>query len=142
VQEAPTSACFKWRIGNAELMYTFRGVTDDEVLSRIRAQLPLLQDILEVYELRAAERAAARNTVLAQAQAHATSALTPAALMQALQALAAASNGHATNGQAASRDAGPPHCPEHGAMRESTKAPGTWFCTQKLANGAFCKAKA
>ena len=33
VQEAPTSACFKWRVGQAELTYTFRGVTDEEVLT-------------------------------------------------------------------------------------------------------------
>jgi hypothetical protein len=61
VQEAPTSACFKWRIGSAELMYTFRGVTDDDVLTRIREHLPLLQDILAACETRAAERPAVRE---------------------------------------------------------------------------------
>jgi len=69
VQEAPTSACFKFRLGQNELLYTFRGIDDAEVIERIRTQLPLLQDILEVHELRAAERAAARATVLGQAQA-------------------------------------------------------------------------
>jgi hypothetical protein len=143
VQEAPTSACFKWRVGQAELMYTFRGVTDDEVLTRIREHLPLLQDILEVCELRAAERAEARATALAQAQQAPTApAFTPEAL-QALQVLLAASpvasNGAAANGHT---PASPPRCPAHGDMRESTKQPGTWFCTQKLPTGKYCPSKA
>jgi hypothetical protein len=145
VQEAPTSACFKWRVGQAELMYTFRGVTDAEVLDRIRETLPLLQDILEACQTRADERADERAAAQAQAQAQATAptapALTPDAL-QALQALLAASpvasNGHA-NGHA---PASLPRCPAHGDMRESTKAPGTWFCTQKLPTGKYCPNKA
>jgi hypothetical protein len=145
VTEAPVSACFKWRIGQAELTYTFRGVSDEEVLDRIREHLPLLHDILDACETRAAERAAARAAAQAQAQAPqapTTPALTPEAL-QALHALLvappAASNGAAANGHALTA---PPRCPAHGAMRESTKAPGTWFCAQKLADGSFCKSKA
>jgi hypothetical protein len=149
VQEAPTSACFKWRVGQAELMYTFRGVTDEEVLDRIREHLPLLQDILDACETRAAERAAARDATLAQAQqaqAQTPPALTPEAL-QALHALlvapAGASNGAAANGHANGHTpTAPPRCPAHGDMRESTKQPGTWFCTQKLPTGKYCPSKA
>jgi len=38
VHEAPTSACFKWRIGQNELLYTFRGIDDAEVLERLRTR--------------------------------------------------------------------------------------------------------
>ena len=147
VQEAPTSACFKWRVGQAELLYTFRGVSDDEVLTRIREHLPLLQDILDACETRAAERAAARDAAQAQAQATPAPALTPETLMQAMQALltapAGASTGAAANGHANGNTlASPPRCPAHGDMRASTKALGTWFCAQKLADGSYCTTKA
>jgi len=32
-----------------------------------------------------------------------------------------------------------PQCYIHGAMKESTKAPGTYYCPKKLANGEYCK---
>lgn len=117
-------------------------MTDDEVLTRIREHLPLLQDILAVCELRAAERAEARATALAQAQQAPTApTITPEAL-QALHALLAsspvASNGAAANGHTPAQ---PPRCPAHGVMRESKK-PGTWFCPQKLADGTYCESKA
>ncbi len=144
VTEAPTSACFKWRIGQAELTYTFRGVSDEEVLDRIREHLPLLHDIIDACEARVAERVAARDAAQAQAQPAQPPADMPARLQQLLQqALAAQHNGAAANGQAHGHTpASPPRCPTHGAMRESTKAPGTWFCTQKLPDGAYCTHKA
>ena len=33
---------------------------------------------------------------------------------------------------------GPPTCPHHGPGKESTKAPGTWYCTKKMADGSYC----
>jgi len=38
------------------------------------------------------------------------------------------------------RDA--PVCPYHGPMKESAKAPGTWYCPKKMGNGEYCKEKA
>ena len=32
-----------------------------------------------------------------------------------------------------------PVCPYHGPMKESTKAPGTYFCTKKMGDGSYCK---
>jgi hypothetical protein len=32
-----------------------------------------------------------------------------------------------------------PICPVHGPMKESSKAPGTWFCSKKLFDGSYCK---
>jgi hypothetical protein len=35
-----------------------------------------------------------------------------------------------------------PICQYHGPMKESAKAPGTWYCTKKMGNGEYCKEKA
>ena len=35
-----------------------------------------------------------------------------------------------------------PVCPYHGAMKESTKRPGTFFCPHKMGDGSYCKEKA
>jgi hypothetical protein len=61
VHEAPASACFKFRVGNMELMYTLRGIDDDELQRRITATLPTLQDVIEACEARAAQRTAERD---------------------------------------------------------------------------------
>jgi hypothetical protein len=154
VHEAQTSACVRVRIGDMEVTYTIRGTTDDEVLHRVDATLERLRDTCEVHERRAAERAKARATVLAEAQPAA--ALTPAELHTLLehtaqqaaqqavqQALKAQNNGATGNGHTTGHTpTSPPRCPAHGDMRESTKKPGTWFCTQKLPDGTYCASKA
>ncbi len=101
VHEAPASACFKFRVGTMELLYTLRGIDDAELQRRMTATLPTLQDIIEACEERAAqrvaERAAAQAAQAAQAQQaqHAPADL-PALLQQAVQqALAAQANGAA-----------------------------------------------
>lgn len=69
VHEAPASACFKFRVGTMELMYTLRGIDDAELQRRITATLPTLQEVIEACEERAAQRAAAREAAqAAQAQ--------------------------------------------------------------------------
>ena len=102
VAEAPASACFKFRVGTMELLYTLRGVDDAELQRRITATLPTLQEVIEACEERAAQRAAAREAQAAQAQPappappapQPTSA--PADLQTLVQqALAAAANGQA-----------------------------------------------
>jgi hypothetical protein len=47
----------------------------------------------------------------------------------------------ATKAEAAPRAAQgePPVCPYHGAMKASTKAPGTWYCASKMGDGSYCK---
>jgi hypothetical protein len=32
-----------------------------------------------------------------------------------------------------------PVCTWHGAMKESVKAPGTWYCPNKMADGSYCQ---
>ncbi len=61
VHEAPASACFKFRVGRLELLYTLRGVSDVELLQRSAATLPTLHDVMGTCEDRAAQRAAARE---------------------------------------------------------------------------------
>jgi hypothetical protein len=146
VHEAQTSACVRVRIGDLDVTYTIRGTSDDDVIDRLDATLERLRDTCEVHELRAAERAKARAAALVQAQQ--APALSPEDLhtllqQTVLQALAAQNNGAAANGHANGHTPmSPPRCPAHGDMRESTKQPGTWFCTQKLPNGKYCPSKA
>lgn len=33
------------------------------------------------------------------------------------------------------------HCEWHGPMRESTKAPGTWYCPKRKADGSYCPSR-
>ena len=54
VREAPASACFKWRVGSLELLYTLRGVDDAELLQRMAATLPRLLALLAACEAPAA----------------------------------------------------------------------------------------
>ena len=35
-----------------------------------------------------------------------------------------------------------PVCEFHGPMKESTKAPGTFYCPAKMGDGSYCKSKA
>jgi hypothetical protein len=136
VHEAPASACFKFRVGNMELMYTLRGIDDAELQRRITATLPTLQEVIEACEERAAQRAAAREAAQA-AQAQPAPQAPPAPqptsapadlqtlLQQAVQqALAAQANGQ-------SPSTPPPAPPSNGAA-PSSAAPDdqqTGFCS-------------
>jgi hypothetical protein len=53
VHEAPASACWKFRVGSLELLYTLRGVDDAELLQRMTATLPMLHAMLAACEARA-----------------------------------------------------------------------------------------
>jgi hypothetical protein len=55
VNEAPAVAWFKWRIGNSELFFSFRGLTDAEVTHRVVQQMPVLEDLVHAAEVRQAE---------------------------------------------------------------------------------------
>jgi hypothetical protein len=130
VHEAPASACFKFRVGTMELMYTLRGIDDAELQRRITATLPTLQEVIEACEERAAQRAAAREAAQAAqaAQAQQAPQVQPPAgvppdlqalLQQAVQqALAAQANGQAPSTP-------PPVPPSHGTVAANGAAP---FC--------------
>jgi len=147
VQEAPASCCLRLRVGDIELMYTMRDVSDAELTSRVQHLVPWVQDVLAQAQARQAQLAALRAQRATAARPIAPPPLSPASVppdlhalvQQAVQQTLAASSAAPANGAAA---ATPPRCPTHGALRESTKAPGTWFCTQKRADGAYCTSKA
>ncbi len=136
VHEAPASACFKFRVGTMELLYTLRGVDDVELQRRITTTLPTLQEVIEACEERAAQRAAAREAAQA-AQAQPAPPAPPAPqptsapadlqtlIQQALQqALAAQANG-AAHGT-------PPPAPPSTGTAPSAPAPDdqqTGFCS-------------
>jgi len=156
VHQAPASACFKFRVGTMELLYTLRGVDDVELQRRITATLPTLQEVIEACEERAAQRVAAREAQAAQAQ-QAPAAAGPQADLQTLlqqavqQALAAQGS---PNGQApsppppappststAAANGGVPVCPlHHVAMELRTNERGSWW-SHRLADGSYCKGK-
>ncbi len=153
VQEAPASACFKFRVGTMELLYTLRGVDDVELQRRITATLPTLQEVIEACEERAAQRAAAREAHAAQAQ-QAPAAAVPQAdlqalLQQAVQQALAAANGQATpppqappaNGQAQPAPTPEGWCALHQVPMElRTNERGSWW-SHRLADGSYCKGK-
>jgi len=150
VHEAPASACFKFRVGTMELMYTLRGIDDTELQRRITATLPTLQEIIEACEERAAQRAAAREAAQAAPQPTSAPADLQALLQQAVQqALAAPANGAApgtpppappSNGTAAA-NGGVPVCPIHQvAMELRTNERGSWW-SHRLTDGSYCKGK-
>lgn len=151
VHEAPASACFKFRVGNMELMYTLRGIDDDELQRRITATLPTLQEVIEACEERAAQRAAAREAAQApQAPAAAgPQADLQALLQQAVQQALAAANGQATPPPPAPPSTGtaqpapPPEgwCALHQVPMElRSNARGSWW-SHRLADGSYCKGK-
>src|SRR5262245_417713 len=47
VTEAPASCCLRLRVGDLEILYTRRDVTDAELTSRVQHLLPWLQDLLD-----------------------------------------------------------------------------------------------
>ena len=62
VTEAPASCCLRLRIGEFELMYTMRDVSDAELTSRVQHLVPWVQDVLD----QARERQAQLETLRQQ----------------------------------------------------------------------------
>jgi hypothetical protein len=152
VHEAPASACFKFRVGNMELLYTLRGIDDTELQQRMTATLPTLQDIMEACEERAAQRVAERaaaQAVQAQ-QAQQAPADLQALLQQAVQQALAAANGQApgtpppappSNGTAQPAPTPEGWCALHQAPMElRSNERGSWW-SHRLADGSYCKGK-
>jgi hypothetical protein len=150
VHEAPASACFKFRVGTMELMYTLRGVDDVELQRRITATLPTLQEVIEACEERAAQRAAARDAAQAPPAPQPTSA--PADLQTLIQqAVQQALNGQApgtpppappSTGTTAA-NGGTPFCHVHQAPLElRTNDRGSWWSHWVASEKRYCKGDA
>src|SRR3989475_11640353 len=65
VTEAPASCCLRLRIGDIELMYTMRDVSDAELTGRVQHLVPWVQDVLD----QARERQAMLDTLRQQREA-------------------------------------------------------------------------
>jgi hypothetical protein len=78
VTEAPASACLRLRVGELEILYTMRDVSDAELTSRVQHLVPWVQDLLD----QARERQTLLDTLRQQrAAAHAAPAApTPSTL--------------------------------------------------------------
>ncbi|MGE3537850.1 MAG: SWIM zinc finger family protein, partial [Candidatus Tectimicrobiota bacterium] len=122
VKEAPASACLRLRVGELEILYTMRDITDAELTSRVQHLLPWVQDLLDQARERHAHLDAARQSRETAPTPPAVPPLPPppipppsvptdlqALLQQAVQqALAAQANGSGTtpaNGTASSAPA-------------------------------------
>ena len=139
VNEAPASCCLRLRVGEIELMYTMRDVSDAELTSRVQHLVPWVQDVLD----QARERQAHLDTLRQQREAapegrrcptgpprHATQvdlqALIQQAVQQALAAPQPASNGQppangtapATTPPAESDRLVPPASGRHGTAQQ------------------------
>ena len=159
VNEAPASCCLRLRIGEIELMYTMRDVSDAELTSRVQHLVPWVQDVLDQARERQAHldllRQQREATSAGQAAVPQPPSPTPPADLQALiqqavqQALAAqqpASTGQTpANGTA---PATPPPaspadwCPLHQViMEQRSNAKGTWYSHWVASAHRYCKGK-
>ncbi len=74
VNEAPASCCLRLRIGELELMYTMRDVSDAELTHRVQHLVPWVQDVLD----QARERQTHLDTLRQQREAGHTTPAAPA----------------------------------------------------------------
>jgi hypothetical protein len=73
VKEAPASACLRLRVGELEILYTMRDVSDAELTSRVQHLVPWVQDVLD----QARERQTLLDTLRQQREAAHTAPATP-----------------------------------------------------------------
>lgn len=150
VREAPASACFKWRVGSVELLYTLRGVDDAELLQRMAATLPQLHALLATCDA-PAPSAASQPTPPEPPPAAPPQPDMPtllhAALAEVLAQAQARTNGHASRNGAAPSAASPDDqqtgvCSLHQAAmtQHSDPASGdTWYSHYLEDTQRYCK---
>ena len=137
--EAPASCCLRLRVGELELMYTMRDVSDAELTSRVQHLVPWVQDLLDQARERQAhldalrqQRAAATVAPDAPAQPPVPtppSASVPADLQALLQQAVQQALAAQANGQPSST---PPPAPPSNGAAPSGAAPDdqqTGFCS-------------
>jgi len=139
VTEAPASCCLRLRIGELELMYTMRDVSDAELTGRVQHLVPWVQDVLDQARERQAQletlrqqRAAAKVAPDAPAQPPVPTpppASVPADLQTLLQQAVQQALATQANGQAPGT---PPPAPPSNGTAPSGAAPDdqqTGFCS-------------
>ncbi len=170
VNEAPASCCLRLRIGDLELMYTMRDISDAELTSRVQHLVPWVQDVLD----QARERQAHLEALRQQREAAPTAPAAPApqapqatsapadlqallqqAVQQALAAQASSTTTPPANGQApsvpppappstgtAAANGDPPFCQAHQVPLElRSNARGSWWSHWLADEKRYCKGK-
>ena len=161
VTEAPASCCMRLHIGELELMYTMRDVTDTELTSRVQHLAPWVQDVFD----QARERQGQLDRLRQQRDAAAGQAAVPPpppvppvspptdmqaliqqAVQQALAAQAAASKDQ-PSAPSQAPDPTPPAsqdgwCARHQvAMERRSNAKGTWWSHWLADENRWCRGK-
>jgi hypothetical protein len=160
VTEAPASCCLRLRVGNLEILYTMRDVSDAELTSRVQHLVPWVQDVLD----QARERQDHLDLLRQQREATSAGQATgpqppppiPPADMQALiqqavqQALAAQQP--PSHGQAPATGTAPTPTPSatpadwcalhQVAMEQRRNATGAWWSHWVASEQRYCKGKA
>ena len=156
VNEAPASCCLRVRVGEIELMYTMRDVSDAELTSRVQHLVPWVQDVLD----QARERQAHLDTLRQQREATQVpvpspqgstppatvsqvdvQALIQQAVQQALAVQQPPSHSQApANGTASASPAD--WCPLHQvSMEQRSNAKGGWYSHWVASGKRYCKGK-
>jgi hypothetical protein len=168
VAEAPASCCLRLRIGEIELMYTMRDVSDAELTGRVQHLVPWVQDVLDQARERQThldtlrqQRDTARTASDAPASAASHAIGTPtdleARIQQAVQQALATqqttstgtppANGHGPAdarppGQGTRADTPSGYCALHGVtMEQRSNAKGTWSSHWLAAEARWCRGK-
>ena len=162
VTEAPASCCMRLHIGELELMYTMRDVTDTELTSRVQHLVPWVQDVVDQARERQGQLDTLRQQRDGSSRAGRSATATPSvppvspptdmqaliqqAVQQALAAQAAASKDQpAAPSQAP--DPTPPAsqdgwCARHQvAMERRSNAKGTWWSHWLADEERWCRGK-
>jgi hypothetical protein len=162
VTEAPASCCVRLDIGELELIYTMRDISDTELTGRVQHLVPWLQDLVD----QARERQAQLDTLRQQHDAAAGQAAVPPsppsvppvspptdmqaliqqAVQQALAAQAAASRDQPAASSQAPDPTPPPNkdgwCARHQvAMERRSNAKGTWLSHWLADEERWCRGK-
>src|SRR5262249_40677531 len=160
VTEAPASCCLRLRVGEIEILYTMRDVSDAELTSRVQHLVPWVQDVLD----QARERQTHLDTFRQQREAASASSASQAtdaptdlqaridqAVQQALAAQQVTSTGTPHANSHAPADARPPrqgmradtpsgYCALHGVtMEQRSNAKGTWSSHWLAAEARWCR---
>ena len=127
VTEAPASCCMRLHIGELELMYTMRDVTDTELTSRVQHLVPWVQDVFD----QARERQGQLDTLRQQRDAAAAGQAAvppppprPTCEPSDRHAGPDSAGGAAGPGRAGGRQQGPARCPQPGPRPHSACQPG------------------
>jgi len=154
VTEAPASCCLRLRVGELEIMYTMRDVSDAELTHRVQYLVPWVQDVLDQARERQShldilrqqrEAASAGPTAVPQPPPPTPPADLQALLQQAVQQALAAQQ-PASNSQAPANSTAPASPADWGPlhqvpMEQRSNAKGARYSHWLASEQRYCKGK-